>query len=163
MPGIPESPPPSGSSPLTIIRRYNVERSCIRCHQRKVRCNKANPCVTCVRAKVPCRYPGPERTKRRSQTNTLVKVGHRLDVRERPVTGISHAENPTVDQADIGPEFATLTPARLVAGKSSDADHSGGFLLKDGSSTRYINEFTFSRVLDKASSTFRRSMYNVLG
>ncbi|KAE8404843.1 hypothetical protein BDV37DRAFT_271077 [Aspergillus pseudonomiae] len=49
-----------------VLRRYNVSRSCIRCHQRKVRCDKSHPCTTCARSNVTCRYPGSEKTKRRA-------------------------------------------------------------------------------------------------
>ena len=66
--------------PPVLVRRYDVERSCIRCRERKVRCDKAVPCSMCLRIKAPCRYPGPERVKCRSQ---------RLSIRPRSCLGCS--------------------------------------------------------------------------
>lgn len=157
----PESPRPSGPPP-TVVRRYDVERSCIRCHERKVRCNKTTPCMTCVRAKATCRYPGPERTKRRSQKTTSARVGPRLEVLERAVASFSHTGSSVPGQTAIHsrsvdpPTFSPNTPA---APGPSDTENSGGFLLKEGSSTRYINEFTFSRVLEKVCDVTNRPMY----
>ncbi|KAK3370618.1 putative C6 transcription factor [Podospora didyma] len=171
-------PPQAGPPPPTSasIRRYDVERSCIRCHERKVRCDKATPCMTCVRAKVSCRYPGPERTKRRSQKTSSA---NRLEVLERAVAAINssppagtsatgpsppapgHQQHQHQQVMPVGsqghtpidPAAAPQLPPQPAAPGSKDnrseSEHSGGFLLKEGASTRYINEFTFSRVLDK--------------
>lgn len=40
-------------------RRYRVQRSCLRCHFHKIRCDKAEPCSSCTKANAPsgCRYP----------------------------------------------------------------------------------------------------------
>ena len=48
-------------------RRYRVPRSCIRCHGRKIKCNKEQPCSTCVKSGVEseCSYPAGERVRRR--------------------------------------------------------------------------------------------------
>ncbi len=158
----PEDPgpsPPPRRPPPTVTKRYDVAHSCIRCHERKVRCDKTTPCMTCVRSNVPCRYPGPERSKRRSQKTASAKVASRLEVLERTVAAFNHAGGPvTGREAVVGSPTADPAPplpSNPTPGHNnsrnapSDSDPSGGFLLKDGSSTRYINEFTFSRVLEK--------------
>ncbi|KAB5566303.1 putative C6 transcription factor [Coniochaeta sp. 2T2.1] len=153
--------PDSGPPPAVSVRKYNVKRSCIRCHERKVRCDKEAPCVACVRAEAQCRYPGPERAKRRSQFRKGVNKSSSVTT-----TAVQHAEaqhghssssthsqaaadsrtrgpNPPSGAAVIDQFSTTRRPA------PSESEHSGGFLLKEGSSTRYVNEFTFSRVLEK--------------
>ncbi|KAK6087792.1 transcriptional regulatory protein [Seiridium cupressi] len=110
------------------MRRHNVERSCLRCHERKVRCDKAKPCTRCIQAGIPCQYPGPERTNRRTQKTPI-------NDRDSPVSGQAQLPNQQLVQKHR--DFP------------SESEHSGGFLLQDGNSTRYIDEFTFSRVLEK--------------
>lgn len=143
-----------GQPPTTAMRRYDVERSCIRCHARKVRCDRATPCTTCVRARALCRYPGPERTKRRSQKGASAKVQEvvpRLEVLERAVAAIDSAGRSSPAPAPVSPGEAVRAgpdhrPDRNLL---LDSEHSGGFLFKEGSCTRYINESTFSSILDK--------------
>jgi hypothetical protein len=38
-------------------RRYNVERSCLRCHAHKIKCDKNSPCSKCSRSSVPWSSP----------------------------------------------------------------------------------------------------------
>lgn len=40
-------------------RRYRVQRSCLRCHFHKIRCDKTEPCSSCTKANATsgCRYP----------------------------------------------------------------------------------------------------------
>ncbi len=130
-----------------------MKRSCIRCHERKVRCNKDTPCIACVRSEVQCQYPGPERAKR-------VKSRSQKGVERSEVT-TSNAErqrrgNSAQDQTVVGSRAPPPPNGSAVIGQlsatryaPSESEQSGGFLLKEGSSTRYVNEFTFSRVLEK--------------
>lgn len=139
------SPPPTGT---VEVRKYNVKRSCIRCHERKVRCDKTTPCVACGRAEVLCQYPGPERAKRRSQ-NRASRSTAPTDPETRDSLAStraakegSHRTSPPNGTAGSGhPGNTRYAP--------SESEQSGGFLLKEGGSTRYVNEFTFSRVLEK--------------
>ena len=39
--------------------------ACIRCSERKVRCDKQNPCNACVRHKVECIFPPPKPSRRK--------------------------------------------------------------------------------------------------
>lgn len=135
-----------------VARRYDVERSCLRCHERKVRCNRAMPCSTCLRINVPCQYPGPGRTKRRSKISSTGRVRTRLGVSERAVTATNHTDSP-----DITTRSSSLSsqPCGTYINTSvSTGDHTApteGLLVKDSTSTRYVNELLFSRVLEKVS------------
>ncbi|KAK9420843.1 putative c6 transcription protein [Seiridium unicorne] len=62
------------------------------------------------------------------------------------------AMTPINDRASPVPGQAQLPnqqPVQKHRNVPSESEQSGGFLLQDGNSTRYIDEFTFSRVLEK--------------
>lgn len=49
--------------------------SCIRCFERKVKCDKENPCSNCVKSRVECVFrtpPAPRRRKKRPQEEILL-------------------------------------------------------------------------------------------
>lgn len=144
------------------VRRYNVERSCIRCHERKVRCNKAIPCSACVRAKTQCSYPGPGRAKRRSQRTAQSQVVPRLERLEKALAVIPERRkfDTTIEKLNFGipsglspPESPAYSIANIAVKKQrsapTDQCSSQGLLVKDGTSTRYINESLLSQVLEK--------------
>src|SRR4051794_23964791 len=106
----PGPPSPSKAPPRAVARRYNVPRSCVRCHERKVRCDKATPCRPCVRAEAECRYPGPERAKRRSQKTTLATVVPRLEVLEHSLVVINQSDSPLTEQAAVGSQRTDSGP-----------------------------------------------------
>ncbi|PWY68682.1 C6 transcription factor [Aspergillus heteromorphus CBS 117.55] len=135
-------------------RRYNVERSCLSCHQRKVRCDKASPCGHCMRYKVPCQYPGPNHIKRRSAKITTADVLARLESLERSIAALSRdrqiPDNNSLDN-DVSQDSAVedrLSRQTSSTGTTTTADQTihGGVLVEDG---RYINEQLLSRVLEK--------------
>ena len=131
--------------------RYNVERSCLRCHQRKVRCDKRSPCGSCVRANTACQYPGPNRVKRRAPKVTQTDVMARLESLERSIAALLGDRSLHVDRE----ANSTNAPAPAAESPSSNAmsptdtttDQSAhdGLLVDDG---RYINEQLLSRVLE---------------
>ncbi|PWY75337.1 hypothetical protein BO94DRAFT_627325 [Aspergillus sclerotioniger CBS 115572] len=130
-----------GEQPPALVRRYDVERSCIRCHERKLRCDKATPCSMCLRAKVPCCYPGPERVKRRSK-RLSAKPRPRLQMLERDVAGINGPSEVDRDATDLNKS------ERQPVEEAEGPRLSNGLLVKEGSSARYINESLLSRVLE---------------
>ncbi|KAJ9202018.1 transcriptional regulator family: Fungal Specific TF [Paecilomyces variotii] len=130
---------PEHGSPL--VRRYNVERSCIRCHERKVRC---------------------KRTKRRSRRHATgdPNLTPRLERLERLIAKIPKQSSQSTDSDhDIisgsksvsGPSSKPIPDTRARRDASPKASPQEGLLLKDGASTRYINEMLFSSVLEKES------------
>jgi hypothetical protein len=54
----------------------NILRSCLTCHQCKIRCDKRSPCSNCVRNDVLCCYPEVEQRRRRPQKQRLVRSRH---------------------------------------------------------------------------------------
>ncbi|KAJ5917666.1 hypothetical protein N7466_011220 [Penicillium verhagenii] len=143
-------------------RRYNVERSCLRCHERKVRCDKGTPCNKCSRLNVPCEYPGPKRVKRRAPKTTSTDLVERLEQLERSITSIAGQSAQPTPQHPTGhllSDYHTHTHTAnhdVVRASSSESSAvtSGrqtaraepGFLAKNGS---YVDEPFLSRVLEK--------------
>ncbi|OKL58231.1 hypothetical protein UA08_06842 [Talaromyces atroroseus] len=161
---------PGNVNEAALVRRYNVERSCLRCHERKVRCNKALPCSACTCAKVQCRYPGPERTKRRSQRGAQVQLGSRLDRLERALgamTTIPERADPETDARLLGvtdscgtstsspPPPKGLSTSSVGRSRTAPPENhpTRGLLIQDGASTRYINEAMLSQMLEKPAFT----------
>lgn len=147
--------------------RYNVERSCLRCHERKIRCDKNSPCSRCVRQNVTCQYPGPNRVKRRPPKKSMTDVAARLEqlersiatmVRERPSETFTSQPTYIIPENGNGPgEFPRTAAVNRTAKVSTPPERPvyQGFLGKDG---RYINEPLLSRVLEK-----EQELQSVLG
>ncbi|OQE12736.1 hypothetical protein PENFLA_c064G08234 [Penicillium flavigenum] len=121
-------------------RRYNVERSCLRCHAHKIKCDKNSPCSKCMRLNITCQYPGPSRIKRQSPKKSTGDVAARLEQLEQLIAAMIKERSTRNGQ--------NQDPSTVLPGRSAAADRPThqGFLDKDG---RYINEPLLSRVLEK--------------
>lgn len=134
-------------------RRYNVERSCLRCHAHKIKCDKGSPCSKCVRQNITCQYPGPSRVKRQPPKKSTTDVAVRLEQLEQFIASMLN-ERPT--SSNNQNQALSTTPStpngrseyRPLSSHPAAADRPAhqGFLDKDG---RYINEPLLSRVLEK--------------
>ena len=160
----------SSQARTPLVRRYNVERSCIRCHERKVRCSKTVPCSACTKADAQCRYPGPETTKRRSQRGKQSQFYARLDKLESLLRGIPESprferDAGQLDDSRSSDELQSQSPDVSIAQPESHKNQNAppehqypvvaqGFLVKDGASTRYINETLLSQVLEKVIALY---------
>ncbi|KAH1421040.1 hypothetical protein KXX32_008222 [Aspergillus fumigatus] len=120
------------------VRRYNVERSCLRCHQRKVRCDKGSPCAACVRMKVPCQYPGPNRVQRRPPKASSADVVSRIDQLERAVTELIRRPSTASPIHD--------NEVNVTRAAAPERQLRQGLLVRDG---RYIDEHLLSGFLEK--------------
>lgn len=75
------------------------KRSCTRCNQRKVRCDKRSPCNACIKAEVQCHYPGPKRARRTLNRPPISELVARLKYLEDEVaqlrsnSGSSHSSD----------------------------------------------------------------------
>jgi hypothetical protein len=129
-------------------RPKKVERSCILCHRRKIRCDKKLPCSTCTRTGVLCCYPA-EPPVRRPRKTTIADVAERLVRLERTLVAISSSSD-------------SHTEAGTPSESTGQSKHEGGdggenvsvteeFLFQNGDSGRYINEILISRVLEEVS------------
>ncbi|KAL1864822.1 hypothetical protein VTK73DRAFT_5634 [Phialemonium thermophilum] len=144
---------PSGPHSLSTARRAKrLERSCLLCHRRKVRCDKRSPCSNCVRANILCCYPSADEPIRRPRKTTISDVAERLGRLERTLVAITAADSsperasdrligrgrsdsPGVDGDDQSREDATSAAAEL--------------LVRTGASSRYVNELILSRILEE--------------
>ncbi|KAJ5950623.1 Transcription factor [Penicillium vulpinum] len=134
-------------------RRYNVERSCLRCHAHKIKCDKRSPCNRCTRQSVTCQYPGPNRIKRQPPKKSMANLAAQLEkleqtigaiINERPTSLNGQAQGlSTSSPAPNGRSDPIPLSSQLVA---ADRPAHQGFFGKDG---RYINEPLLSRVLEK--------------
>ena len=149
--------PPDGSAlrMRRLTQKSNrIERSCLRCHQRKVRCDKKSPCASCVRLGVLCSYPGPEAGVRRPHRATISDVSERLARLERIIQSMSHDSDSHYENDQSTTSVGT-SPNRSTSAErlTSQAPSSTGVLVNGGHSSRYFNETLLSQVLEEVHST----------
>ncbi|KXJ86571.1 hypothetical protein Micbo1qcDRAFT_34842 [Microdochium bolleyi] len=83
MSGVARRPPPA------------PPRSCLPCHQRKVRCDKKAPCSACVRGSHRCVYPSPDsstHSPRRRPRSSIADIAGRLQQLEGTIISLSSGE-----------------------------------------------------------------------
>jgi hypothetical protein len=129
-----------------------IQRSCLTCHQRKIRCNKRLPCSNCIRADVFCCFPGPDPSGRRPHKTNIAEVVSRLARLERTITELSNGTLPDSNHARDSahtPSSGTLTISRTQSVEDALAE----LLVQGGYASRYVNEVLLSRILDKVGDT----------
>lgn len=135
-----------------------VERSCMICHRRKVRCDKKLPCSTCTRGGVLCCYPAGDRPTPRQPKSTIADIASRLVQLEKTIIAVAgdpvHGRHSSTDHS---PDHAeTREDDESKGGIHDDPDPSNAsvdeLLVEHGSSSRYINEILLSRVLEEVIS-----------
>lgn len=78
------------------------KRSCLRCSQRKVRCDKVHPCSICVKAGVQCTFPGPKRTRQTLNRPPVSELLTRLKHLEEEVEQLRSTRcHPDTDHTDL--------------------------------------------------------------
>ena len=133
----------------TMTKQKRLHRSCVLCHQRKIRCDKKSPCRNCSRADVLCYYPSPEQNVRRPHKTTIADVSTRLARLERTIIALSNSPTTNQDATPPGPpptddfSFIDLNGS-FVEGASSEEK-----LVQGDSSSRYINDALLSRVIEE--------------
>lgn len=134
------------------MRSIRSIRSCLRCHQRKVRCDKTSPCSSCTRMGVFCSYPGPDPPPRRPHKTTIADVSARLARLEKRVDAMAHGSQHTDDESQS--TTTARSPEHSVAEEPTLTESSSnGVLVNGGHSSRYFNEILLSRVLEEVSSS----------
>ena len=136
-------------SPTASIRHKRADRSCLLCHQRKIRCDKRSPCANCTRADVLCCYPGPQRSVRRLPKSTIAEVAARVTRLERTINAISNDASPV--ESKLNPTSDPKTPLGdiNISETPGPRDSPRELLVQDGPSTRYVNESILSHVLEE--------------
>lgn len=81
--------------------------SCIRCFERKVKCDKENPCSNCVKSRVECVFrvpPAPRRRKKRPQEEILLaRLKQCEDLLRSKGIEVDTSESPSQGPVPSGP------------------------------------------------------------
>ncbi|CAG8143197.1 unnamed protein product [Penicillium salamii] len=93
------------------------KRSCTRCSQRKVRCDKRYPCNGCTKAEVQCNYPGPQRARRTLNRPPISELRDRLKHLEEELAQLRSADRKS-DSGSVEDSHAKKTVLVLKEGKS---------------------------------------------
>jgi hypothetical protein len=139
---------PEASLSLSTQHR-RIVRSCLTCHQRKIRCDKRSPCWNCVRNDIACCYPEVEQHRPRPQKTTIGEISTRLARLERTITAIT--KGAAIRDLDCKAASSISDPHSKrgmgdgPTGQSSPEE----LLVQDGDTSRYINEAILSRLLDE--------------
>ncbi|KAH8648864.1 hypothetical protein BGZ61DRAFT_376263 [Ilyonectria robusta] len=162
----------SRASPSTGRR---VERSCVICHRRKVRCDKQSPCSQCSRGGYTCLYPQTGPPVRRVRKTTITDVASRISELEKTLITVSREQetklslrpfNPAPSHtgaSQTGRDYTSTShtstayqtspavepPGRPARSECTDDSPTDEVLLKKGSSSQYFNEVLFSRVIEQ--------------
>jgi hypothetical protein len=148
-----------------VVRRpKKVERSCILCHRRKIRCDKRSPCATCTRTGVLCCYPAAaEQPVRRPRKTTIADVAERLGQLERTLVAISStgSDSPAQNSAH-SPVDHGQHQLKDDGGEAENASVAEEFLLHNGDTSRYMNEILISRVLEEVCRATRSDWESLL-
>ncbi|KAJ5738822.1 hypothetical protein N7493_001977 [Penicillium malachiteum] len=73
-----------------------MSRSCLRCHERKVRCDREHPCGRCIQANVECLFPENKRAPRklnRPPVATILSQLRHLEQEVKRLQGSSDAND----------------------------------------------------------------------
>lgn len=142
-------------SPSRIeARRYNVERSCLRCHERKIRCDKQSPCSACTKSAngESCRYPSFERVKRRSRKHHTTPPSQKVETLEYASSNGTRRNSNSNPAIEARHSFSPPSRQNPGGGKLKSGSPSfTGLLIKDGNLVRYVNDHALSHILEKVS------------
>ncbi|KAH8589594.1 fungal-specific transcription factor domain-containing protein [Bisporella sp. PMI_857] len=137
----------SSSSSYGIAKQKRLERSCILCHQRKIRCDKKSPCGNCGRADILCYYPKPEQNVRRPHKTTIADVSARLARLERTISALSN-DSP-IQQDNPLPDLIASDEFVQADGAASGGSPSWENLIQGDSSSQYFNEAMLSHIMEE--------------
>ncbi|RAH59383.1 C6 transcription factor [Aspergillus piperis CBS 112811] len=105
-------------------------RSCRRCSQKKIRCDKAQPCASCIKSASECVFPGPDRAPRRKKRPLKAQLVSRLKSLEKQVQTLTEKLETVNHNSRRHPQPAENSSA--VKGER-------GNLFVDRGSSQYIN------------------------
>ncbi len=135
-----------------------IERSCIVCHRRKVRCDKRSPCANCTRTGILCVYPSKSDGKAvRHPKATIADIASRLVQLERTIVAVSGdiGAKDSLEKSETSAKTDSPEDDEMLVddGQPGAADE---MLVHNGYSTRYVNEILLSRVLEEVCTLLRR-------
>ncbi len=143
--------------------------SCVRCFERKVKCDKQNPCSHCVKSRVECVFrvpPPPRRRKKRTQEEVLVarlkrceellkSKGIDIDSPQSPtgldttssmdsVTNAPLLPSPTAASSDFAITHTEIFPSQGTKGGQLLVDHGKSRFIENNLWTSLSNEVRIS-------------------
>ncbi|CAK7265433.1 hypothetical protein SEPCBS57363_001581 [Sporothrix epigloea] len=124
------SPAYHGIQPRRLPQKRAVERSCILCHRRKVKCDKTVPCANCVRSGVLCCYPSSKRAPRQPKT-TIADIASRLVQLERTIVAVAGGD--AAGDVNGGYESDTVPASGTADVSGSHAGWPSGILSSNSS------------------------------
>lgn len=110
-------------------------RSCHRCNQKKIRCNKAQPCDGCLKSNSECIFPGPGRAPRRTKRPLKAELVSRLKGLEEEIRDLRKERGDPASE-DASP-LATLQEP-LAAENRRHVSNQSGKLFVQGDSSQYV-------------------------
>lgn len=141
-------------------------RSCAVCHRRKVRCDKNLPCSQCIRSGFECSYSPVGPPARRAKKTTINDVASRISQMEKTIeafkAGKDVSPQPTAPASSVTSGNSVPTPASTATDAETRERVRGpreGLLLNKGTSSHYVNEVLFSRVIEQVKTFQLGSLY----
>lgn len=144
------------SQPASQAGKPPRNLSCVRCFERKVKCDKQHPCAGCVRSRVECVFRVPtsrRRTKKVQEVSLLNQLKHYLDALKSHGIDVARALAPPEQRDSISSihdtDAADTTPGEVKIPGSDDTDgtlasygpsflHDLGRLIVDEGRTRFV-------------------------
>lgn len=147
-------------SPTAPPSSRRVERSCVICHRRKVRCDKQSPCSPCARGGYSCFYPQAGPAVRRVRKTTITDVASRITELEKTLVAVSRDHEIHVRGAATPGSRTETSSFHAAASMMGEVNEEKGrnrneeeILLKKGSTSTYFNEVLLSRVIEQVGTT----------
>lgn len=135
--------------------------SCIRCFERKVKCDKLSPCSNCVKSKTECVFrvpPAPRRRKKRPQEEVLLaRLKKCEDLLKSKGISIDSPDAPTQSSgaATEGTASSQISPeAQLLASNATSffgdrASEKPGQLIIDHGKSRFLENTLWTSVSEE--------------
>lgn len=140
--------------------------SCIRCFERKVKCDKENPCSNCVKSRVECVFrtpPAPRRRKKRPQEEILLarlkqcedllrSKGIEVDTSDVPGQSAAPSDPPSHDTSLPSPDTGMTgnrPPSESIF--FPGANPKTGQLIVDQGKSRFIENNLWASVSEEVS------------
>ena len=135
--------------------------SCIRCFERKVKCDKQSPCSNCVKSKAECVFrvpPAPRRRKKRPQEEVLVaRLKKCEDLLRSKGIDVDTLENSIQSSGPDGPPSTSKFTPETPFTPSHDelfgppAGEKPGQLIVDHGKSRFIENNLWTSVSGEVS------------
>ncbi|KAJ5569522.1 uncharacterized protein N7459_008952 [Penicillium hispanicum] len=123
------------------------KRSCVRCNQRKVRCDRKLPCGRCLQSGDECIHPGVKRAPRKLQRPPIAVIRARLQQLEGEVERLRAGSQPTEKSDSASVQSQAYEEEDTLRGKAKALR--GRLVLQDESKTRYVGDEASVILADK--------------